>query len=228
MRQDDFSRPGAAARALSLLICALLIMAAAGFAPAQSGRKVPRRPSSPDPLPPKPSEPPIEEAKPKDDKPQTTILVSFDRDNLSSSSHWIGTVVQECMGRLKDSRAVTVTAGREMNRKQASDTAKATTDTYVVWIELQVDPAYRGRMNTGYTDPRYLYVSYTLFSPGTGKTKSSGNVYPYNRAVGGIPLPGRIPNSSASAEYALRQAGRDTADRVLENLNLPRPPDKPF
>jgi hypothetical protein len=229
MRQENPRSLSVVARALSLLLCAVFIIASSGPAAAQSGRKIPKRPTSPDPLPPKSSEPPVEESKPQDDKPQFSVMVvTYSPDIQSNTSYWIRTVVQGCLERLNDSRAVKPTAGGELNRKEASDAAKRTTDTHVVLIQLEIDPAYRSRGGFGSVDPRYLYVSYTLFSPGTGKVKTSGNVYPHNRSVGRVPLPGRLPNSTAGVEYALRYAGRETGDRVLDSLGLPKPPDKPF
>jgi hypothetical protein len=228
MWQNNTRRSGVLASAFSLLICALILMAAAGMADAQSGRKIPKRPSSPDPLPPKSTEPAIEESKPKDDKSQIPVMVVSDRSDINSSPYWTSAVLQGCLGRLSDSKSVRPTSGREMNRKQASDAAKASADTYVVIVQVEVDPTYRNRTDIGNIDMRHVYVNYTLFSPGTGKVKTSGNVYPYNRAVGGVPLPGRIPNSPASAEYSLRYAGRDVADRVLASIGMARPPDKPY
>jgi hypothetical protein len=120
--------------------------------------------------------------------------------------------------RMQTSNSVKVRPGRDMNRKEASDYAKASADTYVVLIQLDVDPAYSNRDRMGYADPYTLYVDYVVFAPGTGKSKSSGHVYQRRGAMGGSPLP--LPRTTAGAEYSLKNAGRETADRVLDALGL--------
>jgi hypothetical protein len=59
-----------------------------------------------------------------------------------------------------------------------------------------------------------------LYTPVTGKTKTSGHVYQRQSAIGSI------PQGNMTAEYALRRAGRELADRILGTLNLPLPPDR--
>jgi hypothetical protein len=129
-------------------------------------------------------------------------------------------VMDGFMERIQTSNAVKARTGRDMNRKEASDYAKSSADTYVVLIQLDVDPAYSNRDRMGYVDPASLYVDYVVFTPGTGKTKSSGHVYQRRGVTGGSPLPGPMPRTTAGAEYSLRYAGRETADRVLDALGL--------
>jgi hypothetical protein len=211
-------------RLAALVLCALLLSAAAGMAAAQSGRKPPKRPTSPDPLPPTPSEPPIKQPEARDQKPKIPVVIVKYLPNINSSSIYSNVVIEGCARRLNDSAAVEVRAGKEMNRKQASDYAKSTEDVYVVWIQLQADVADMDRASIGYVDPRYLYVDYIVFAPGTGKQKTSGHVYQRSRRMGGARLPG---NSPSVAEYELREAGRETADRVFDALGLARPPGRP-
>ncbi|HXG93622.1 MAG TPA: hypothetical protein VNN73_14855 [Blastocatellia bacterium] len=223
MQSKRFS---AASRLIVLLLCALFVASVSNVAQAQSGRRIPKRPASPDPLPPKTDEPPIEPAKPKDDKPLIPVLVVRYQSDISVSSIYPNIVAEGCFERLKDSASVKPTLGRELNRKQASDEAK-TANTNVVWIELQADMIDRQRYG-GFIDPSYLYVNYVVFEAGTGKTKTSGHVYQRNRAVGGVPVPGRMPGTTAAAEYNLKYAGRETADRVLDALDLPHPPERRY
>lgn len=225
MQFNKRSLPGAASRAAVLLLCALLIIGLAATAEAQSGRRVPKRPTTTEPLPSKESEPPVEESKPKDDKPQIPILVVKDVPNMSTSTILANNVVQACLKRLSEALSVKPRSGKDMNRKQASDSAKATTDTYAVLIQLEIDYVYsRSRDNMGYVDPRALYIRYEVFSPATGKTKTSGNVYQRNRGPGGVP----VPNTGLGAEYALIEAGRETADRVLAAIGVAPPPERRF
>lgn len=227
MRFTKLSPPVAASRSISLLVCALLILSLATLAEGQSGRRIPKRPSTTEPPPPKESEPPVEESKPKDGAPQIPILVVKDVPNMHGSTIIANNIVQACLKRLSESLAVKPRSGKDMNRKQASDAAKATTDTYAVLIQIEIDYAYhRSRDEMGYVDPRAYYIRYELFSPQTGKTKTSGSVYQRNRSISGVPLP--VPGTGVGAEYALIEAGRETADRVLAAIGLATPPDRRF
>ena len=230
MQAKKLLRSGAFTQLIGLLICALLMTSAVETAQAQSGRRIPKRPTSPDPLPPKSEEPPIEASQPKEEKPKIPVLVTKDTRLYNNSTYWYDVAVQACLKRLSESVSIGPRAGQDMNRKQASDAAKGSTDTYVVLLQFDVDPAYssqtRGTM--GQIDPRYLYINYTIFTPGTGKVKRSGNVYPGNRGVSNLPIPGRIPNSTAGAEYAMHQAGRETADRIIDAIGLALPPERRY
>jgi hypothetical protein len=139
----------------------------------------------------------------------------------SFTSFYANTVVEACLVKLKESAIAEVTGGREMNRKEATDYAKNSTDTYVVWLEVALD----------YTDPSrprayedQIVVSYTVFEPRSAKTRTHGRVYQsdYRRAVGGVVLP--VPNTRGAADYALKECGREIGKRVLDSLNLGKPP----
>jgi hypothetical protein len=64
-----------------------------------------------------------------------------------------------------------------------------------------------------------LVVSFTIFSPGTGKVKEQGRVYV--RPSGGV-LSQRLP-TGRTGELQLNEAGRETADRVMSILHLGSP-----
>jgi len=198
------------------------LLAMAGLSFGQSGRK-----------PPKPQPPPTSSthddqggpAKPDNpapSKPKIPITVASYLPNTGSSSIYTNIVVDGCLERLKQSGAFEITRGREMNRKEASDLAKGSTDSYVLWIELRSD---RGDVMM---EPRYaseLYVDYVLFAPGTGKTRTAGHVYQRRTGALGTPLPLPLPPTVGRGpiESQLDRAGRDTADRVIAALNLPQP-----
>jgi predicted transcriptional regulator len=204
-----------------MTFCALFVVVAASLVEGQSGRRVPKKPESPDPRPPAQSEPPITPSEPKEEKPRTPILVVKNLPYMNSSNIVSSIVMEGFIERMQQSNAVKVRpAGKDMNRKEASDIAKASADTYVVLIQLDVDPIYSSREGVGYVDPSTLYVDYVVFTPGTGKTKSSGHVYQRRGAIGGSPLPVPTPRTAGGTEYTLRNAGRETADRVLDALGL--------
>src|SRR5215469_2750452 len=99
-----------------LLICGtVMIVALAGLADGQSGRKPPK------PQPPTVNSTPDDQggpAKPDNPgKPKTPITVTSYLPNTASSSIYTNVVVDGCLERLKQSGAFAVTREREMNRK---------------------------------------------------------------------------------------------------------------
>jgi len=209
--------------AAAILSCILLVLSAGPIAQAQSGRRPPKRPTSPDPLPPKEEEPPIKPSSDQNSASKIPVKVVWHLTFASSSTIYTRTVQEACLDRLSQSGSINAsTAADEMNRKQASDIAKGSTDTYVVWFELEVDSAYNDRSGIGSVPPQYLTVRFEVFTPATGKTKTSGHIYQRPQGPAGIPMPG--PGTSGSAVYSLGYAGREMADRVLDSLGVARPP----
>ncbi|HKS41962.1 MAG TPA: hypothetical protein VJX74_15210 [Blastocatellia bacterium] len=206
-------------RIASLFLCVLFLLSVVAIAGGQSGRRVPKRPTSPDPFPPAQSEPPISPPSPQNEKGAIPILLAMYRPDIGSSGIYTRVVIDGFMERTQKAAAIKVRTGKEMNRKEAIDAAKASKDTYVVWFQLQQD-----RVDTEHPsvsvlggDPFGLYVDYFIYEPGTGKSKSAGHVYQRtNRGVGGAPF----PRSTGAAEYSLRYAGVELAERVLDTLNL--------
>ncbi|HTG14107.1 MAG TPA: hypothetical protein VK747_02455 [Blastocatellia bacterium] len=198
-------------RSVSLLLFALLLVAAASFAQAQSGRRIPKQPDSSERNPPSQPEPPTQPS-PRETAPLLPILAVKNLQTVGSSSIFTDIALGGCLEELKQSTAVQVSSGKDKNRKEASDYAKASKDTYVVLIQLESDT-----FDTMGGNPRSFYVSYVAFAPGTGKIKTQGHIYQgQSRGPVGVP-------TSGSIEFELRRCGREAADRVLEALNLSRP-----
>ena len=203
-------------------IILILLLSSAPISAAQSGRRPPKRPTSPDPLPPKEEEPPIKPSSDQNSSSKIPIKVVWHLSYVGSSTIYSRTVLEACLERLSQSGSVrATTAPDEMNRKQAIDIAKASSDTYVVWFELEVDMAYRDRSGIGSVPPQYLMVRFEVYTPTTGKTKTSGQVYQRPQGPGGIPIPG--PGTGGTALYSLGYAGREMADRVLATLGVAQP-----
>lgn len=208
--------------AVAVFVCVLLLLSSAPISNAQSGRRPPKRPTSPDPLPPKNEEPPITPSSEPNSGPKIPVKVVWHLSYISSSTIYSRTVQEACLDRLSKSGSVrATTAADEMNRKEAIDLAKASTDTYVVWFELEVDSAYRDQSGIGAVPPQYLMVRFELYTPATGKTKTGGQIYQRPQGPGGVPIPG--PGTSGSAMYSLGYSGREMADRVLDALGVGRP-----
>ncbi|MGA9768939.1 MAG: hypothetical protein WBV94_07860 [Blastocatellia bacterium] len=216
MQPKRFSSPR---RIATLFLCALFLLNVATVAEGQSGRRVPKRPSSPDPLPPAQSEPPVSPPSPSNDRVAIPVLIAMHLPDVGNSGIYARVVIDGFMERTQKTAGIKVRTGKEMNRKEAIDAAKASKDTYVVWFQLQqdvVDTEHPGVSVTG-GNPLTLYVDYFIYEPGTGKTKASGHVYQRtNRGVGGLPT----PRSTGVAEYSLRYAGVELAERMLDTLNL--------
>lgn len=208
--------------ATAILTCILLLLSAAPLSQAQSGRRTPKRPTSPDPLPPKAEEPPVKQSSDNNSSPKLPVKVVWHLTYISSSTIYTRTVLDACLERLSRSGSISAsTAPDEMNRKQAIDIAKASTDVYVLWFELEIDSAYNDRGGIGSVPPQYLNVRFELYTPTTGKAKTSGHIYQRPHGPGGVPLPG--PGTTGSAYYSLGYAGREMADRVLDTLGVARP-----
>ena len=215
MKREVYSAP----RIFVLLSLAFVMLI--GVAQAQSGRRLPNKSQPPAETVSAPTTPAEEPPPAKPDKPKQQLLVTKYL-NDSFSSYYSDLVTRACLDRLKEAAFTSVSLGREMNRKQASDFAKGTTDTHVLLIEWTYDG-----MPNPQTEQSNLDINFAVFTPGTGKIKTSGRVHPSdyrNRTgVGGVGIPLPIPNGTAALEYMLKESGREIADRVIASLNIGRP-----
>ena len=154
--------------------------------------------------------------------PRLQLLLGIDnRDPNSNIPYYVSdTVIDNCVRRLGDASDVIVTsAGRGMNRAEAIKRAKEETVRYVVWLQIGSELADSGRQQKK-NEVDELYVSYTILEPGTAKYKRSGRSHQqiYQTGRGGVSTPAK--NSPLYSEYALRQAARETAERVLEAFEI--------
>jgi hypothetical protein len=225
MQRNNITRHWTQPRITALLCLAILfLMSIASVSQAQSGRRPPKPPTSPDPLPPKQDDTPIKPQSEQNQSPQIPIKVGWYLQAMNTSSIYARVVEDGCLERLSQSNSVKASPTKELSRKEAIDLAKASTDAYVLWFELEMDVADMDRSGIGGVQPQYLYVRYEVFTPGTGKAKTSGRVYQRPRGPGGVPVP--LPRSNSSAEYLLRHCGSEMADRLLDSLSVARPSDR--
>jgi hypothetical protein len=150
------------------------------------------------------------------------LLVGIDnRDPMSNIPYYVtDTVIDNCVRRLGDASEVIVTsAGRGMNRAEAIKRAKEETVRYVVWLQIGSELADSGRQQKK-NQMDELYVSYTILEPGTAKFKQSGRSHHqiYQTGRGGVSTPTK--NGPLYSEYALKQAARETAERVLAAFDI--------
>src|SRR5262245_29617606 len=160
--------------AVATMITLLLLVISTPISLAQSGRRPPKRPTSPDPLPPKQEEPPIKPSSGPDESSKIPAKVVWYLSSVASSSVYARTVQEACLEPWSQPGSIRATASYdEKNRKEAVDLAKASSDTYVVWFELEPDMAYNDRGGIGSVPPQYLTVRFEVYTPTTGKTKTS-------------------------------------------------------
>jgi len=203
---------------ISFFFIALFSMLLCSPLQAQSGRKIPNKPKPPETT--KPTEPEAPTTETKKDVPKIPVMIAYAVDNMNVSRIYSEVVAESCASRMNESD-IRIQMGKEMNRKEASDTAKKSEELYVAMIQLGIDSFNSSRETMGtYIDPSYLIIEYTLFEPKTGKARTSGRIYP--RRSLNDPL--SLPQSRTAAEQRLRRAAEEAADRMIAAMNLPLPP----
>jgi hypothetical protein len=203
-----------------ILLATLLIWV--GLVQAQSGRRSTTTPTTTAPSVSGPK--PVEKPAPK--PPRLQLLVGIETQMFIGTPYYLGdTVIDNCVRRLGDAADVNVTAAQKvMNRAEAVRAAKDEKERFVVWLQIQSDSFDSGRQSKN--GPDELYVSYIIFEPVTGKIKQSGRSHQqiYKTSRGGVSTSGR--NSALYSEYALKQAARETAERVLSAFDISLRDDK--
>ncbi|HEX8141031.1 MAG TPA: hypothetical protein VF553_00440 [Pyrinomonadaceae bacterium] len=202
---------------MSIPLSLLLLILSCSIAGAQSGRRAPKplSPTSPT-QPPKEPEPQQPAAQARPAVKEQTLIVGMDGASwsLNIPLYMSDAVMSGFIERFRGLATIGINTVKNMNRKDANNRAKKETESFVVLLELGTDDmsgASLGRVN-----PDDLIVSYTIFSPVTGKIKDQGRVYV--RSYRGV-LGGRIP-TGRTGDVQLNGAGRETASRVISALHL--------
>jgi len=205
-------------RNFQILLLFGLGLAAIGAASAQSGRR--SGGSTTTTTTPSVSGPKTIDKKPVV-QPKIQLLVGINsRTPTTTVPFYIfDTVLDNCIRRLGEAEIVFVTsAGNQLNRAAAIKAAKSETIRYVVVLDVgsdYVDP--RNQAKNGLNE---LYVDYAVFEPETAKVKMSGRTHQriYQTGRGGVSLPSK--NSPVYSDYAVKQAAREAADRILEAFDI--------
>jgi hypothetical protein len=211
---------------VAVFCCALLVLAAFGTGYAQAGRRV-AKPKS-DPPVPKSAEAnaPVPEATPEAER--IPLFVAGSRASIMGYAAGLTDNLPGVVARrLADSRRLQVASGGEMSRGEANKRAKSgETKDFVVWIELQGDGIDLDPL-TRRTRLENLSIRYIVLEPATGKMKDQGSVHlrPVRGGVfGGVRrLPSCYPQVASDFEYAIMQAGIETAERIFRSFSLPNP-----
>lgn len=213
----------------SLAAAALLLLLSICTVQAQSGRRSPKVSSpSPTPTPEETQKPPAPKKTPVEPLLHL-FLVSDISMSLSFSMDYPERIQQWVVQRLRDAGSLEVTVGDRGSRGEAMKRAKASTETFVIFLQVE-ESGYGSdvtRTNRNLDDAR---ISYSVFTPGTGKTKTSGVIYVTQRGittsgglgrVRGLPLcyPGVRGN-----DIVLLQASIEVAERIMYAFDVPIPP----
>jgi len=195
---------------LIFALCALSVQA-------QSGRRQ-TKPAPAAPIPtPTPEPTPI--PKKEQEAEELIFLVGVDRDTAHPSIplHFHTTAQRGCAERLRTRSSAEVdVASRDMNRSDAIQKAKASTNTYVVLLTLRLDS-----MAQSYDD---LELAFVVFAPITAKVVVTGRSLVTGNRAGPVVVgrTSRMPGG-LFREQAVKQAGEDAADRIIKKVNSGRP-----
>jgi hypothetical protein len=207
-----------------ILLCHLLLACALyDVAEAQSGRRVPKRtttaPGPPSPVEAEPSPPPST-VKPTTPKQVLIIGLDYLSQSIIISRFASDTVLDGFLERIGATSSVSTTVDKDMNNKTAKERAKKETENHVVLLRLETD-CYNSDSDTmGRADFDCLVVVYNVFEPQTAKSKAHGRVYVRSART---TVRGRVPPIFNGSEQQLREAGRETAERVMSSLHIGRP-----
>ena len=195
---------------LIFALCALSVQA-------QSGRRQ-TKPAPAAPIPtPTPEPTPI--PKKEQEAEELIFLVGVDRDTAHPSIplHFHTTAQRGCAERLRTRSSAEVdVASRDMNRSDAIQKAKASTNTYVVLLSLRLDS-----MAQSYDD---LELDFVVFAPVTAKVVVTGRSLVTGNRAGPVVVgrTSRMPGG-LFREQAVKQAGEDAADRIIKKVHSGRP-----
>jgi len=153
--------------------------------------------------------------------PKIQLLVSVEDHNLLVGVPYYlsDTVLDNCVRRLNDAAEINATtAGRGMTRTEAGVKAKAQKEAFVIFLQIESDIAPSAKQAKN--GPDELYVRYTIFEPATARIKQWGRTHQqiYKTGQGGVSTSSK--NSPIYSEYALKQAAKEAAERVLEAFEI--------
>lgn len=208
----------------------LLLFVTSGVSYAQAGRRVP--PPKNDPPVPKAAEPPAIVKKEQPEAAKISLLVGsytppMRQLPLGAEDLLQGAVVQ----RLRDSKSLQLGVEESMTRGEANKRAKTETESYILWLELKNDRMDFDPVGSRNIRTEDVYIQYVVLEPKTGKVREQGNVRlrPMSSGrIGGIgigrSLPRCYPQPQYNVEFAVIEAGIETAERIFRAFSLTPPP----
>lgn len=200
---------------------ALLIFASNSLM-GQAGRRVQKPAATPTPATAEPTPTPKPIAKPQltlkvvSDPAMTTYLVFPFPEHMQA---WV-------IDSLKTSPLLDVTAGATANRSEAVRLAKAETEIFLVWVQLEDSQLPDGRNAGNRAGSGEVWINYSIISPGTGKTKTFGRVVLSQAAprAGSASVLRTCYPTVRGDEYLLLQGSLEVATRIFDSFDVPLPP----
>jgi len=201
---------------------AVFLLMSASVAVAQAGRRVPtRRETPPTPAPPSPT--PV---LPKTVKAQFTLKVVSD---IPMSLYLVFPFPEHMqtwtVARLQKSPLLEVTVGDKANRPEAVRLAKAETEIWIVWLQLDTNPLNRADRAGREEVVGQVRVNVSILEPGTGKAKFSTSVFLGQSTSGSRQGDAErlcYPTIHGD-DYLLLQASLQAAARIMYHLGVPVP-----
>ena len=193
-----------------------MVIGCASAAFAQSGRRSTNTPTSTSPSVSGPKA--VEKSPVKAPKIQLLIGVEDRNPQVNVPYYLSDTVLDNCVRRLNEADEINArVSGKSMSRADAINRARAEKEAYVVYLQIESDIDSRKQAKNG---PDELYVRYTIFEPETAKIKQWGRTHQqiYKTGRGGVST--TTKNSAIYSDYAVKQAAKEAADRVLEAFEI--------
>ena len=164
------------------------------------------------------------EAKPGSAKPpqmeRIQLVIGTEGPSTGNAPYYLSdTVLENCLARLAEVNEVVATSpGRHITRGDAAKMAKDETNRYVVL--LQITDGLAGSSPQTRSGASELYVTYLILEPGSGKVKQSGRAHKSIYPSGNVGVSGPARQSPVYSDYAIKQAARETAEKILEAFDI--------
>jgi hypothetical protein len=124
---------------------------------------------------------------------------------------------------LKRSPLLEVAAGDPANHNEAVRRAKAETEAFVVWLQLEENPFVKPEPSGRHPVSGQVRINFSILAPVTGKTKYSGTVF-LDQASRGVGVRNAdllcYPGVRAD-DYLLLEVSLEAAARIMEYLEVP-------
>ncbi len=207
-----------------VVLAAFALFLSATIALAQSGRRTHKPPPAAPEAEPTPS---AKNPAPKE-QPVLTLIVGMNPADTFSGVplYYYSSILQSLTDRLRSGHSLSLeVVERGFSRGEAITRAKAEKEAYIAFVELRADRYGSSSGTYGNVNLGELYIEYTVLFPATAKIKTSGSVYQRSLGKGGVVLGPRTTGRTGvgAAEYQLKQAAREAAERILSTFHLPPP-----
>ena len=197
----------------SLVLLALVLISSS--ATAQSGRRDKSKAPNPSSAGTKSTD-----AKPRPPERLQLVVGTEGPSTMGNAPYYLSdTVLENCLARLAEANEVVASSvGRHITRGDAIKLAKEETGRYIVL--LQITDGLAGSSPQARSVASELYVTYMIYEPGTGKVKQSGRAHKSIYPSGNVGVSGPTKQAPVYSDYSIKQAARETAEKILEAFDI--------